>query len=447
MAYLGSFAINDYVGIPADCHRFSTGAAYAPSALTYSIYEDAGTTGLDEDVDMTPASPFDSIVGHYWARRQLTAAAGFEAGKNYHVVVKATVDSVAAITTHTFQVQAKVNAVTTTAPTDMATATELAKVPKSDSNVVFNSTAVSGIQNGLATPTNITAGTITTVTNLTNAPTNGDLTATMKSSVTAAVPTAAAIGTDAASKVLVTPAQKIVTDANGYVTYANAAPPDSTAIQAAADAALVANHLDHLLKTAYDPASKPGAADALLNEIVGNDGGVSQFTANALELGPGGGSGLDAAETAAAVWDAVIADYADVGSTGAALAAAGGSGDPWSTALPGAYGTGTAGIIIGGLLGLSSGTGSVEVDHDYGSTDALRFTTSGGLGIDGATIRAYLKSDWDADLRGDAYVKGRAETDVNGRWLAPMWLDAATYTLAYSVSGNNTTTTKEVTVT
>ena len=47
------------------------------------------------------------------------------------------------------------------------------------------------IQSGLATPTNITAGTITTVTNLTNAATSGDLTATMKSSVTAIVPTAA----------------------------------------------------------------------------------------------------------------------------------------------------------------------------------------------------------------------------------------------------------------
>jgi len=38
----------------------------------------------------------------------------------------------------------------------------------------------------LATPTNITAGVITTVTNLTNAPTTGDLTATMKTSVTTA---------------------------------------------------------------------------------------------------------------------------------------------------------------------------------------------------------------------------------------------------------------------
>jgi hypothetical protein len=57
--------------------------------------------------------------------------------------------------------------------------------------------AITKIQAGLATPTNITAGTITTVTNLTNAPTNGDLTATMKTSVTtaatAATPTAAAV--------------------------------------------------------------------------------------------------------------------------------------------------------------------------------------------------------------------------------------------------------------
>lgn len=55
----------------------------------------------------------------------------------------------------------------------------------------ISAAAVTKIQNGLATPTNITAGTITTVTNLTNAPTNGDLTGTMKTSVTNAVPTAA----------------------------------------------------------------------------------------------------------------------------------------------------------------------------------------------------------------------------------------------------------------
>lgn len=45
----------------------------------------------------------------------------------------------------------------------------------------------------IANTSNITGGTITTTTNMTNAPTVGDLTAAMKSSVTAAVPTVAAI--------------------------------------------------------------------------------------------------------------------------------------------------------------------------------------------------------------------------------------------------------------
>lgn len=55
------------------------------------------------------------------------------------------------------------------------------------------------------------------------------------------------------------------------------------------DTALQDIHLDHLLAADYDPSSKPGTATALLNELVENDGGVSRFTANALEQGPGGG--------------------------------------------------------------------------------------------------------------------------------------------------------------
>ena len=47
----------------------------------------------------------------------------------------------------------------------------------------LSAAGVTAVQTGLATPTNITAGTITTVTNLTNAPTNGDLTAAMKASL------------------------------------------------------------------------------------------------------------------------------------------------------------------------------------------------------------------------------------------------------------------------
>jgi len=108
--YLGSWKIDDYVGIPVTTHRFSSGAAYAPSSLTYSIYEDGSTTGIDEDVSITVGSPFDSITGCYYVRRQLTSAAGFEKGKNYLVVVKATVDGVSGVATHTFQIQSEVDA-------------------------------------------------------------------------------------------------------------------------------------------------------------------------------------------------------------------------------------------------------------------------------------------------------------------------------------------------
>jgi hypothetical protein len=64
------------------------------------------------------------------------------------------------------------------------------------------------------------------------------------------------------------------------------------------DTALTDIHLDHLLATTYDPASKPGAADALLNELVENDGGVARYTANALEQAPTGGSAPTAEEIA-----------------------------------------------------------------------------------------------------------------------------------------------------
>jgi hypothetical protein len=54
--------------------------------------------------------------------------------------------------------------------------------------------------------------------------------------------------------------------------------------------ALTDIHLDHLLAADYDPASKPGVATALLNELVENDGGVSRYTANALEQAPTDGT-------------------------------------------------------------------------------------------------------------------------------------------------------------
>jgi len=54
-----------------------------------------------------------------------------------------------------------------------------------------------------------------------------------------------------------------------------------------------------------------------------------------------------AAAIADAVWDEATSGHTTAGSTGKALTDAGSAGDPWATALPGAYSAGSAGQIIG----------------------------------------------------------------------------------------------------
>jgi len=86
-------------------------------------------------------------------------------------------------------------------------------------------------------------------------------------------------------------------------------------VNAEVDTAIEDYHLDHLLAVDYDPASPPGVATALLNELVENDSGESRFTVNALENAPSG-SGASAETIADAVWDEARADHTGVGSFG-----------------------------------------------------------------------------------------------------------------------------------
>lgn len=76
-----------------------------------------------------------------------------------------------------------------------------------------------------------------------------------------------------------------------------------------------------------------------------------------------------------------------------------------------------------------SGPGDVPVDHNYGGADALAVRTATGEGVRGATVWAFLRSDYDAGMRGLGYVVASASTDLNGRWLAPMLLGQADYSL------------------
>jgi len=99
---------------------------------------------------------------------------------------------------------------------------------------------------------------------------------------------------------------------------ANTVEPDpvgTAATPAEVATALENIHLDHLLATTYDPASKPGVADALLNEIIESDSGVSRFTENSLEQAPSG-TGASAATIADAVWDEDQVDHTGAGTFG-----------------------------------------------------------------------------------------------------------------------------------
>lgn len=67
----------------------------------------------------------------------------------------------------------------------------------------------------------------------------------------------------------------------------------------------------------------------------------------------GAGSPTDyrfTAEAVERVWDVTLTEHLTAGTTGNALNAASSAGDPWATALPGAYGAGTAGNIVGNNL-------------------------------------------------------------------------------------------------
>lgn len=163
------------------------------------------------------------------------------------------------------------------------------------------------------------------------------------------------------------------------------------------------------------------------------DGAVYRYTTNALEQAPSGGldaagvrtavglasANLDtqlgalptAAENADAAWNETVADHPGVGSTGAALAAAGGSGDPWSTAIPGSYAAGTAGQIVGdnvdGLAALigsggitvvspvseDGGTITIVQGDDYNASDgrALEWSSDNWPDITGAAITLYIE--------------------------------------------------------
>jgi hypothetical protein len=165
------------------------------------------------------------------------------------------------------------------------------------------------------------------------------------------------------------------------------------------------------------------AADAITAAKIA-DGAIdaATFAAGAITAAAIATDAIGAAELAAGAvdkivdqaWDELLSGHAGVGSTGAALSAAGGSGDPWSTALPGAYGSGTAGKIIGDNINatISSRANQTSLDtlDDYvdtevaaikAKTDQLVFTVANQID---ANVLDW-KSATAPAMTGDAYAR------------------------------------------
>lgn len=148
----------------------------------------------------------------------------------------------------------------------------------------------------------------------------------------------------------------IETLVDGLETAATAIEADTQDIQARLPAALVGGRIDANMgaisadSVAADNAESffDGTGYAGTGNVIPTVTTLTNLPAITANWLTAAGIAADAgAEIADAVWDEAIAGHAGAGSTGEALAAAGAAGDPWITALPGAYGAGTAGKIIG----------------------------------------------------------------------------------------------------
>ena len=124
----------------------------------------------------------------------------------------------------------------------------------------------------------------------------------------------------------------------------------------------------------YGTLSLPGpsdVADAVWDELLS---GHAAAGSTGEALADAGGAAATPADIADAVWDELLSGHLGAGSTGAALNGAGSAGDPWTTGLPGAYGVGTAGYIIGQNLNATVGSRATQtsVDAVQADTDNLQ---------------------------------------------------------------------------
>ena len=278
MASLGDFDAGSTLYFKFTTFRPSTGAPFTLAGTpAVSVYKDASTTQSTAGVTLT--ADFDTVTGLNHVAIDTSADGAFYAvGSFFDVVVTTgTVDSVSAVGVvvgrFTLRKTACLKPTTAGRTLDVSAGGEAgidwANVGSPTTTLNLSGTTIKAVTDRVSANTDQLAGqTVTAAAGV-----------TFPSSV--------------ASPTNITQATGIVLAAT---THTGAVIPWNAAwdaeVQSEVQDAIEVNHLDHLLAATYDPASKPGVADALMNELVQDNGaGVSQFTTIALELAPSGGGG------------------------------------------------------------------------------------------------------------------------------------------------------------
>lgn len=243
-----------------------------------------------------------------------------------------------------------------------------------------------------------TQAAVTTVTNLTNAPTSGDFTAAMKSSLNAATPSVT------------------VSDKTGFSL--SAAGILSIWNQLTADAGILANTFAALLKNYLNAAVGSIPTTPLLTTDVRLNNLDATVSSRATQTSV---NNLPSAATIAAATRDVDNTNPAANSLGAKVNSAASAGDPWATSLPGLYAAGTAGNIIGNIV---SGVWNFMTRTLTGLPGQVSYT--GPVNQQGTVIVLYRGSDYKAasnnallwNLTGQPDLTGASVTLFTGGILA-----------------------------
>jgi hypothetical protein len=340
MMYLGDFNVTQTVRFSWNTNAIAGESITRATNGTISVYKDGNTT--QSTAGVTDTEDFDSLTGVHLVAIDLAADAFYVTGADYMVVLSAaTIDgkTINATLAH-FSVANRSHLRPTTAGRTLDVSAG-GEAGVDWANVGSPTTALNLSGTTVKTATDVETDTADIQSRLPAALVSGRIDASV-GAMAANVMTAAAAAAD-----LTTELQ------SGLATAASITALNNLS------AAQVNAEVDTALADVGLTTTITGRIDAAVSTRLATAGYTVPPTVAAIADG---------------VWEEDLTDHSGTaGSTAEALGAAGSAGDPWSTALPGAYGAGSAGKIIGDNLNATVGSrasqASVDTVDDFLDTE------------------------------------------------------------------------------